>query len=312
LTIFIVAGMHSPPLVLGLAFSACGVWLFRKEPFAWRQLGLALIACGLFICGLSLLDDLAVGMLVFALIFLGLWATVKYPSAGIICMAAALTCFFVFLEYELFLVYEGGAAFQAARIMQTVLFAAALAFSLSVSGTARGKIGPAALLLESAAGGALLFVMLAAATWACLPSDVLFQFLNQINFVPYGVPLGILCAFAFLAFRNSCGVFSRSACAPAGLFLAVIGYFSPVSALGLILLFLAKNRGDQVLAGFAAAYLAVGISVYYYSIQFPFAQKAVIMMGSGAALLALAAVSRALLPVFAARNDPLKPEQHTR
>jgi hypothetical protein len=305
-----------PPLAPGLAFVACGVWPFRKESFAWRQFGLALIACGLVMCGIGLMNDLPDGMLVFALIFLGLWAAVKYPSAGIICMAAALACFLAFWEYSLF-GYGGGLWFAEDTDLQqlvlitgiayTFLFAAALAFSLAVLGTARKKIDPVARLLESAAGGALLFVMFAAVVRDCLPPDVQNHFFPSIVLVRYGLPLGILCGFAFFLFMNIRGVFSRAVWVPAGLFLAAISHFSPVSALGLLLLFFARNRGDAVLAGFAAVYLAAGISFYYYNIHFPFVQKAVIMMSCGAALLALAAVSGALLPVFAARKDRYEP-----
>jgi uncharacterized membrane protein len=134
-----------------------------------------------------------------------------------------------------------------------------------------------------------VFHMALGATGASAWADYLF----------YGVPLGIICGAIFPLCANAGSAPVKLACIPAILLLTVIGYSSPVSALGLLLLFFAKSGRDLTLMGFASAYLALGITFFYYNIQFAFAQKAMLMMGSGAALLAFAAVAKTLLPGIA-------------
>ncbi|MDR1241604.1 MAG: DUF4401 domain-containing protein [Deltaproteobacteria bacterium] len=306
---------------------ALGAWLFRSDNFSVQQLGLVCILSGL-VLGIPALDDHPrTGLLCYALIFLALWATVKYPSARVICMAAALGFLFFYLDYYSYMeqysyyryadnagyVRHGDGAFmeKLAQVppLGTGFFALATAFSLAVLGTGRKKISAGTPFLESAAGGALLFVMLAAGYFFCL-NAVLHIPLGVPAWVDclfYGVPLGILCGAIFLLCANTGPAYVKLACIPAILFLIVIGYSSPVSALGLVLLFFAKGGRDLVLMGFASVYLALGITFFYYNIQFAFVRKAVLMMGSGVTLLALAVIAATVLPGLAAgRGDGVR------
>jgi uncharacterized membrane protein/uncharacterized membrane-anchored protein len=289
---------------LGFVFSVAGVWLCRKKGFTPRQLGLASIFCGLLLCAAFLVDDVKTGLLFYTLIFLGLWAAMKAPSARIICFAAALIAFLFLFEYVKFSfrtfedMHETEGAFP---LLATAMFTLATAFSLAILGSQRKKISAATPFLASAAGGALLFAMLGAVFVLCLPESPI-PTAEKALF--YGVPLGILSGAVFLLFNKPGTLAFKITLMLAGIVLAIIGSFSPVSALGLILLLLAKSRADLILMGFAAVYLALGITFYYYNINISFVQKTVAMMVSGSILLVFAAAAGIILSRFLAPGNP--------
>jgi hypothetical protein len=296
--------------ILGLLISSAGVWLFRRKGFAVRQLGLALMLCGLLACGAFLLDEVTVGLFIYTVIFLAMWASVQDKSARVICFSAALvalSALFFFLEYSEYGrngYYrpddEGMEFFWPLGI---AMFALATAFSIAVSGFVRKNVSAAAPFIESAAHGALLFVMLEAVFGFCLP-DIYSIGLLVAQSLKVGLPSGIVAGCVFLALANTAPALCLSRARfkitflSAGFSLAVIGFFSPISAAGLILMFFAKDKENIILIGFASAYLALGITFFYYNINIAFVQKSIAMMSSGAVLLALAAASGVILPTF--------------
>jgi uncharacterized membrane-anchored protein len=90
---------------------------------------------------------------------------------------------------------------------------------------------------------------------------------------------------AFLAAGGAAGFVLRSfKPAAGGLALAFLSYLYPPLALGVALAIFAKNKGRNYVLGFAAAYLALALIVYYTQADLTFPQKALTLFGAGLAL----------------------------
>lgn len=295
---------------VGVLFCLGGGVMFRSRSFALRQCGLAVIFCGLCFAGALLSDDTRAGCLLYAIICLSLWGFLRGLSARVVCFAAALCLIYFLIHYDVYDRYSyyyddpQPAAMSIDWVGQTLL-AAATAFGLLVLGRERRKGGPLASFLESAGAGAFLFALLEAlfsVVQLIMELDRHGAFVNPAPGICAGVLLGIL----LLGFIKPSGgnlvapPRLKAAFAAGGLALAGLAWFSPVSALGILLLILARRRHDNVLTGMAVAYLAVGVTFFYYYLGLSFLQKSLTLVISGGVLIVLALGAQHLLPRFAA------------
>ncbi|MDR1126306.1 MAG: DUF4401 domain-containing protein [Deltaproteobacteria bacterium] len=296
----------------GVLLCLGGGVMFRSQSFALRQCGLAVIFCGLCFAGALLADDTRAGCMLYAIICLALWGFLRILSARTICFAAALCLFYFLIHYNLYDRYSyypyyydvpeaTGAMAAAINWTGQLLLAAATAFGLFVLGRERRRGGPAASFLESAGAGAFLFALLQALfsiVQLLMELDRHGVFVNPAPGVCGGVLLGALLLVFVAPGGGNLAAQARlkAAFAAGGLVLAGMAWFSPVSVLGILLLILARRRHDNVLTGMAVAYLAVGVTFFYYYLGLTFLQKSLALAVSGAAMLVLALAAQHLLP----------------
>jgi hypothetical protein len=244
----------------GVLLCAGGGALFRSQGFAVRQFGLAVIFCGLCLAGALLAEDTQAGCLLYAVICLSLGSFLRAFSARTICFAAALCLFYFLIHYTLYDRYayyfsyydDPASAAAAVNWSGQLLLAAAASCGLFVLGRERRKGGPAAAFAESVGAGAFLFALLQALfsiMQLLLELDQHGVFVNPAPGLSAGVLLGI-CLLAFAppgGGKPAAPLRLKAAFAAGGLTLAGMAWFSPVTALGMLMLVLARRRHDNVL-----------------------------------------------------------------
>jgi uncharacterized membrane-anchored protein len=146
--------------------------------------------------------------------------------------------------------------------------------------------GLAQTLLDSAAGGSLLFLLGMAMARAILSgSEIVLT--GGTGFVR-GSCAGLLAASLLSAAMHPGQRIVRFA---AGAVLAALTrLFAPLGP-GMGLLLHARSRGSRPLAGAGAAYLGVAVTLFYYQMNVSFLQKSLLLALSGVLLLGLALVA---------------------
>ncbi|MGL4859569.1 MAG: DUF2157 domain-containing protein [Enterobacteriaceae bacterium] len=73
-----------------------------------------------------------------------------------------------------------------------------------------------------------------------------------------------------------------------GLGLALLAFFQPAIAMGIVLYLLGFSMGNVLVTGIASTYLGASLVWYYYSLQISLLDKSFILMGSGVLILLMA------------------------
>jgi uncharacterized membrane protein/uncharacterized membrane-anchored protein len=285
-------------IVLGPLLCGVGAWLFRSRRFVARQLGLVLIFCGLggiFALYFNGYYMRTIPLSLSCAVFLALWAVLPQTGARGICFALSL-----FSLYWLCFLKPVPVPFMFIPFFALPAFFGALRLAawppspgrLPGPDFRRMDSGLPRALLDSAAGGSLLFLLGMSMICVSLPDAELWM---AAGLPPVGSALvrgicaGLLAASLLSAVMRPNQRIVRLA---AGVVLAALTWlFAPLGP-GMALLLHARSRGSRLPAGAAAAYLGVAVTMFYYQINVSFLQKSLLLALSGLLLLGLSLVAR--------------------
>ncbi|MDR1360514.1 MAG: GDYXXLXY domain-containing protein, partial [Deltaproteobacteria bacterium] len=282
---------------LWLALCALGAWLARNPRFAARQLGLVLIFCGLggiFVQYLDRSHDYSAFLSLLCAVFLGLWLALPQIWARAICFALFLGAL-----YPLYLLERPATFFMLAAFFTPPAFFSALRLADWPPRQPGRSLGPldsalGQILLDSAAGGCLLFLLVMALAGVSLPQAELLELSGLLlsGWQPaWGICAGLAAACLLTAVNRPDQRLVRLAGGAALAALSLL--FAPLGP-GLGLLLYARSRNSLTLSGAACAYLGAAVSLFYYQMEISFQQKSLLLALSGLFLLGLSLAARKL------------------